>query len=198
MLVLNKIQKSFNKNLILDNIDLIANDGDIISITGCNGSGKSTLLKIIAGLVDSDEGTICKNGHKIGALIENPAFLENETLKYNLQFLIDLTNKNRNFDLDSICEKYSLDINDKRKMKKYSIGMRQKAGIIQAIMENQDLLLLDEPIRGLDNEGINAFVDTIKAFKTENKIVIICSHNPIKGILYTCSYHLDSGKLQKL
>lgn len=146
------------KHPVIQNMDFKVDKGDLILIQGDNGCGKSTLLKIIAGLMKADNGSLdfyvpCK----IGALIENPNFIENETALYNMRFLVELTS---NFDYQETkkyFDMFQLNIDDKSAIKKYSVGMRQKLGIIQAVIENQDCILFDEPTRGLDKTSIKVF-----------------------------------------
>ena len=168
MICLKNVSKEFNKTKVLSDINLNIDEGQLIRIVGNNGCGKTTLLKILAGILKADDGDITYSEDcNIGAVIENPSFIENESLLYNLKFLYNLKNK---FSYD-ICEKYcdlfSLDLNLKIAIKKYSLGMRQKAAIIQSVMENQNVILLDEPTRGLDNDSMNQFDNLIKELKQE-------------------------------
>lgn len=149
MLKIQNLKKSFKGNIVINNLNLHLKQGELIHIKGSNGSGKSTLLKVISGLLEADEGSISKEpGLKIGALIENPSFIENETAVSNLKFLYNLTGRYDEEHVKTLFEQFNLDYNSTIKISKYSIGMRQKVGIIQAIMENQDLILLVEPTIG--------------------------------------------------
>lgn len=198
MIKLLNISKKFNAIEVLKDISLEIDEGDVVYIKGSNGCGKSTLLKIIAGLLDPDNGEIDTANNYIGALIENPSFIENETALYNLQFLYNLRGK---FDKEHV-KKYfdylKMDMSISLPIKKYSIGMRQKIGIIQAVMEDQQLILLDEPSRGLDEDSINGFFELIKALKNEGKTIIICAHDGVSGIDFTKKYELKNGTIQKI
>lgn len=202
MLKVNSIKKSFKGNEVLKGIDLTVDAGEIIHIKGSNGCGKSTLLKIIADLLLPDEGSIeLSNNVKIGALIENPNFIESESLAFNLEFLYSLTNEYDNEAKNKIKElvqKFSLNFDQKSNLKKYSLGMRQKVGIIQAIMENQNLILFDEPTRGLDQESILVFNQLIEDLIKEEKSIIICAHDGIEQINFTHRYELKDGKIKKI
>lgn len=199
MLTLKSVSKKFKSNIVLKNLDLSVSKGEIIYIHGTNGCGKSTLLKLIAGILEPDTGTIkLEPNTSIGALIENPGFLENESLKNNLKFLATLKSKH-NYNEDYIkylCKNFSLNFDDKSKIKTYSVGMRQKVGIIQAIMEDQDLILLDEPSRGLDETSLSFFSKLIVDLLSKDKSIIIASHDKL-NIPYSSVYFLNDGELIK-
>lgn len=161
-----------------------------------NGSGKSTIFKIITNILKADAGQVelAENDY-VGALIENPGFLEYESGLENLKFLGNL---NHNYDEQvamKLMEKFDLDPNDLQAVSKYSIGMRQKLGIIQAVMENQNIVLLDEPTRGIDKEGVATFVKLLDELKQEKRAVIIASHDEIPGLKYDRELLLKNGEL---
>lgn len=196
MLNIHNLSKSFHKHCVLDHLDFLVQEGDLIYIHGINGSGKSTLFKLICGILTCDEGEIVKDEDiHIGALIENPGFLENETIRYNLHFLASLKNNYNEERIIQLCELFQLDYHNKSKMKNYSLGMRQKAGIIQSVMEDQNFILLDEPTRGLDQTSIDTFAQFINHLHDEGKTIIIASHDYLNAIHYTKTYHLLNGKL---
>ena len=140
---------------VLKKVSFKLEPGEKVAIIGKNGSGKSTLLKMICDILEPTQGkiTIAENTI-IGALIENPGYIELESMKFNLKYLASLTRRYDEDKIGKLCEYFELDINDKSSMKTYSVGMRQKVGIIQAIMEDQNLILFDEPTRGLDTDSI--------------------------------------------
>ncbi len=196
MLELLNISKQFGKNHVLNNLSLTIGEGDLIYIHGINGCGKSTLFKIICDIMEADQGSIfLDQGISIGALIENPAFLENESMKYNLKFLAHFNNRYDPECIQALCQKFSLDFSSREKMKNYSVGMRQKVGIIQAIMEDQHLVLFDEPTRGLDEESIRAFADTVNLLVSQGKSVVIASHDHLDHLSFKKSYLLRDGQL---
>lgn len=197
MLKIQNLKKSFKGNIVINNLNLHLKQGELIHIKGSNGSGKSTLLKVISGLLEADEGSISKEpGLKIGALIENPSFIENETAVSNLKFLYNLTGRYDEEHVKTLFEQFNLDYNSTIKISKYSIGMRQKVGIIQAIMENQDLILLDEPTRGLDEDSICEFNKIINNYITTGKSILICAHDGVDGIHFNKVYRLIHGQLE--
>lgn len=196
MLDIKNVKKGFKYKEVLSDVNLSLKEGELIHIKGINGSGKSTLLKIISGLMLPDSGeVIVSKGVKIGALIENPSFIENESLAYNLKFLFTLTNTYEEEKVKALVEIFHLEYDSKVPMKKYSVGMRQKAGIIQAIMENQNLILFDEPTRGLDKEAIIIFTTCINELLKNGKSIIICAHEGVDGLPFSKEYELNNGKL---
>lgn len=185
MLEIKNISKKFSKHIIFQDVSLTLKEGELIHLYGPNGSGKSTLFKIIADITSPDKGQIkIEKGKRIGALIENPGFIENETILYNLKYLYSLSNKyNEKVEkhIETLCQSFQLDLYNQDKMKNYSVGMRQKVAIIQSIMENQDIILLDEPTRGLDEAGVEEFYKLTKEYNTEKgKIIMIASHESLK------------------
>ena len=196
MLHIENLYKSFQNDPIITDLSLHVKQHECIHIIGHNGCGKSTLLKIIAGILREDRGSIhLEKGIKIGALIENPGFIENESLYYNFKFLFSLTHYKDESKMKSYCERLGLDIHNKKAIKKYSLGMRQKAGIIQALMEDQNLILLDEPTRGLDDDALKAFDHIIKKLLEEKKSIIIASHEKHPSLHVNSVYKMEHGKL---
>lgn len=196
MLNINQLSKSFHKQNVLHHLSVQINDGDLIYIHGINGSGKSTLFKIICGILEKDSGEIELSSHAhIGALIENPGFLDHETLHYNLRFLSSLQKNYDQKKIETLCQEFHLDLHSRAAMKNYSLGMRQKAGIIQAIMEDQNFILLDEPTRGLDKEAIETFCKIVIQLHKDGKTIIIASHDFLKELPFNHIYHLEHGTL---
>ncbi|WP_233134852.1 ATP-binding cassette domain-containing protein [Terribacillus sp. 7520-G] len=181
------VSKIIKKQVILNNIDLSLEKGKIHGIRGYNGSGKTMLLRAIAGLVKPSEGTVLVNNkivgkdtpfpESIGVLIEYPSFIPDYTGYKNLLFLAKVKNRISEEEIKNTISLVGLDPNDKRKYKKYSLGMKQRLGIAQAIMENPDLLLLDEPSNALDEKGIQQLIRILKTLKSEGKTIIVTSHD---------------------
>jgi len=189
MLKIENVSKRFGRHIIFEDINLEFKKGDLVHFFGENGSGKSTLFKIIADIMSPTSGKVTiEKGKRIGATIENPGFIENENILYNLKYLYTLKNEyteEAEKSIKELCEKFHLDLYSREKMKNYSVGMRQKTAIIQAIMENQDIILLDEPTRGLDQDGVEEFFQTIKEYnKKGDKVIIIASHDLMDKLPY--------------
>lgn len=196
MLKIEHLNKKFGKKEVLKDVSLTLSPGERIHIIGKNGSGKSTIFKIITGILKQNGGTVeIGTDDVIGTLIENPSFLEYESGLENLKFLAEL---NHNYDeklVKDLMEEFSLDPRDEQSVSRYSIGMRQKLGIIQAIMENQNIVLLDEPTRGIDKEGIETFVKILGQLKEQKRAVIIASHDDIPNLVYDRELKLKDGVL---
>lgn len=201
MLNLKNVTKSYDDLLLLKEVSLDFEYGEAVHISGPNGSGKTTLLKMICGLTKQDEGSILISDNvKIGALIENPSFITSYTAQENLKLLYNLTSKSQYDDNEmfKLFEYFGLDYSDKRKISKYSLGMLQKVGIIQAIMENQNLIILDEPTRGIDDEGIENFCLLVNEYVKNGKTIIIASHDMenISSINFTKKYVIQNYDLK--
>lgn len=196
MLKITGIKKSFGRKSVLKNVSMIAKPGQLIHISGINGSGKSTIFKIVTGLLEADSGKVeLDHGDVIGALIENPSFLEYESAMTNLHFLANLNHRYNEKRVRNLLQQFELDPDDSQAIAKYSVGMRQKVGIIQAVMEEQNIILLDEPTRGIDQESIGQFLTLLNRLKQENKTVIIASHDQIDEINYDQDLTLQNGIL---
>lgn len=196
VLTLTNISKSFKNQEVLEDISLQLSKGDLVYIQGINGSGKSTLLKIIAGLLEADAGSmILSDSTHIGALIENPGFADYSTIKENLAFLYGINHEKVDHEIiRGYCNSFGLDYDSNKYVRNYSVGMKQKMGIIQAVMEDQKLILLDEPTRGLDRKSAEYFKDLIQQLHEEGKTIIITAHEFI-DLEYTSCLELENGRL---
>lgn len=179
------VRKKFGSQVALDGINLSFKSGKIYGFVGYNGSGKTVLFKCICGLMKADSGTIRVQGRKIGEemirnagiIIEHPAFLSNLSGKKNLELLYMLNHKRDKDKIREIMEKVGLEYESKKKVKNYSLGMRQRLAIGQAIMENPDILILDEPMNGLDMDGILEVRKILLELKSQDKVILLASHN---------------------
>ena len=182
-----KVTKSFQKEQVLKGITHSFEQGKIHGIMGFNGSGKTVMFKCICGFLKMDEGEILVDGKRIGkeieapqdvgVIIENPGFLPSYNGYQNLNFLACIRNKIKKKDILEVIERVGLDPKSKKRVGKYSMGMRQRLGIAQAIMENPSLLILDEPMNGLDNQGVQDMRKLFLNLKEEGKTIILASHN---------------------
>lgn len=198
------VTKIFNNEEVLKNINMTLNDGKIYGFIGKNGSGKSVLLKIICGFYKLSSGEVlindvCYNKNDIyvpdlRALIEKPNFFDNLTGFENLKLLSDIQNTITDNDINSVLDDVNLsDVKDK-KFHQYSLGMKQKLGIAQVLMEDSKILIFDEPFNGVDNESVGKIFKIIKE-KKNNRIIIITSHY-LDEINKLCDviYEFDNGE----
>lgn len=185
-IILSNVGKKFAKMRVLEKVNMELSSGNIYGLIGPNGCGKTVLLKIIAGFVRATEGTVALNGKIIGkdldfppsmgTLIENPGFLPSYTGMNNLYYLARIKNKINRKDVLNAMDKVNISYAADRKVREYSLGMRQRLGIAQAIMENPEILLLDEPMNGLDKDGIVEIRNLIQDMKSQGKLIILASH----------------------
>jgi ABC-2 type transport system ATP-binding protein len=197
LLKLKNIQKTFKKQSVLEDINLLVHKEELIHIIGSNGSGKSTIFKIICDIMEPDIGEVIINEQaQIGALIENPSFIEDANVKRNLRFLGSIKKQYNESLVKQLMQRFELDYDSRVKLGKYSVGMRQKVGIIQAIMENQNLILLDEPTRGLDKKSLTELKQVISELIAEKKAVVIASHDNLSELKFDTRYMLEEGRLQ--
>ena len=202
------VDKYYGNTQVLKKVSIECRSGEITGIIGRNGAGKTVLFKALCGLISIDNGKIYidnkekDNGQMIkssGVIIEEPAFLSNVSGIKNLKYLYMINNKyDRNY-IASIMQKVGLDPNSKKHVSKYSMGMRQRLAIAQAIMENPKVLILDEPFNGLDNHGVEEMRSLLQKMKEEGKTIIVASHNA-DDIRILCDnvYQMDSGILTKV
>lgn len=183
---LENVSKRFKNENVLNGISYSFESGKIYSIVGRNGSGKSVLLKIIAGLYLQDKGNVLfdnKNYNMIneipnnlGIVIEQPSFINDLTGLENLKILASIRNVATERDIVESLEIVNLKDDMNKKYSKYSLGMRQKLSIAQAIMEHQKVILLDEPFNGIDRQSVVAIKEYLKKVKNEDKLIIITTH----------------------
>lgn len=196
MLKVSHVKKSFKKLTVLKDISLETQAGELVHISGVNSCGKSTLFKIIVGLLKADGGEIhTDKDDYLGALIENPGFIEYETAWDNLTFLGHFNHRFQPEKTRDLLKAFDLDPDNPQSVGNYSVGMRQKLGITQAVMEDQNIILLDEPTRGIDKEGVDQFVNLMKNLRSENKTVIVASHDEIPGLVYDRRLRMKDGIL---
>ena len=202
------VNKNFRDNKALKDVSLRCESGKIYGLVGHNGSGKTVLFKIICGFLSCDEGTVSVDGKRMGKdkdmlteagiIIEDPGFLRNWSAYHNLEFLYTIRNKKDKAYLYSVLKKVGLDPKMKRPVGKFSLGMRQRFAIAQAIMEDPGILILDEPMNGLDKNGVEEIRRLLLQMKQENKLIILASHNR-EDIDVLCDevYEMEDGVLQK-
>lgn len=200
------VSKKFGADTALNNVSIEFESGKIYGIVGRNGSGKTVLFKTIIGFLKPTSGKVIVDGKEIGRdtdfadnigiIIETPGFLSSYTGFKNLEYLASIKNVIGKKEIQESMERVGLDPNSKKKVGKYSLGMHQRLGIAQAIMENPDILILDEPMNGLDNQGVEEVRGILLNLRDEGKAIILASHNK-EDIEVLCDevYEMDHGKL---
>lgn len=203
------VMKSIHGHQILNDVSFSANEGERIGIIGQNGSGKSMLFKALSGLLLPDSGTIKVWGQAVGknsfpsdfgCLIEHPGMLLQYSGMENLRLLASIQKKCTAEDISSLMLRLGLSPDDRRPVRKYSLGMRQKLGIIQAVMENPKLVILDEPMNNLDAESIDIVRELISEMQAAYGITTIISSHNMEDIEKLCSrvYKMTNGSLREV
>ena len=208
MIILENVSKTFKDKTVLQPLDLTVERGTITGFIGRNGSGKTVLFKLICGLLLPSTGSVTVDGVRLGkdadfapntgVLIETPGFIGYESGLRNLRDLAAIRKKINADQVKDAIRAVGLDPEDKKRVGKYSLGMRQRLGIAQAIMEDPSLLILDEPMNGLDKEGVEDMRVLFRALRNEGKTILLASHSAEDiDLLCDAVYELDNGKMER-
>lgn len=199
--------KKFGKAAVLQDVSLNVKKGSICGIVGRNGSGKTVLFKAVCGFYRLTSGTITVRGKKlgkdidipddIGSIIETPGFLGHFSGYRNLKYLAGIRGQIHKEEICQAIKQVGLDPKSRKHVRKYSLGMRQRLGLAQAFMEGQDILVLDEPMNGLDNQGVEDMRRLLLDLKEQGKTILMASHNR-EDIDTLCDevYEMDAGILK--
>lgn len=204
-----QLSKNFQKQQILKEISHSFEEGKIHGIIGLNGSGKTVLFKCICGFLKPDGGYVKVFGKRIGKdmdfpedlgmIIENPGFLPQFSGYENLKRLADLRKKIGKQEITEAMIRVGLDPLSKKKVGQYSLGMRERLGIAQAIMEDPKLLILDEPFNGLDKKGAAEVCDLLEELREQGKTILLAAHNlPDMNVLCDTVCEMDAGVLTQV
>lgn len=187
LLEMKNVSKKFGRKTILKDVSLVVQQGETVGLVGANGSGKSVLFKILCGFLQPDKGSVFVHGEKLGkgrdfpenmgTFINSPGFIGIYSGFKNLKFLADIRGKIGTEEIEDAMLKVGLDPSNKTKVDDYSLGMKQKLGLAQAIMEEQDILVLDEPFNALDHKTYEDMKEIIRMLKAEGKTIFLTSHN---------------------
>ncbi len=175
MIRLNNVTKKLKGKVVIDNASLTFEKGKLYLLRGHNGSGKTMLLRLLCDLLTPTSGTIEKPEYTYGVMIETPNFVLHETARQNLKFLASIQKKIGMKEIEKNLEEVNLLGEIDTKIKNYSLGMKQRLGFCQAVMENPDVLLLDEPFNALDDEHFDFILKRILEMK-KDKIIVIAAH----------------------
>jgi len=183
------VSKVIKGRTVLQDINIHLEQGKVYGFVGHNGSGKSMLFRIICGLVKPSTGTVkifedvlhkdISFPKSASVILEKPGFLEHYSGFLNLKFLAAIRNQINDDDVKAAIERVGLDPADHRPVKTYSLGMKQKLAIAQSIMEKPEIILLDEPMNGLDEDSVQKVYDIIKDEKQRGATILLTSHNKI-------------------
>lgn len=187
MIKLENVSKKIKSNYVLQNVSYTFEDGKVYGLYGHNGSGKTMLLRAISGLIHPDQGVLYINGKQLhkeisfpedtGIVIENMELLPRYSALDNLKLLAKIRKKATEKDMIAALKRVGLDPTSTKKVKKYSLGMKQRLNIAQAIFENQKIILLDEPTNALDESGVNFIYQIIQEEQKKGAIIILATHH---------------------
>lgn len=186
-ITVNHVSKTIKGISVLEDVDLKWTGGKVYGLQGPNGSGKTMLMRLVTGLISPTSGQVLIDGYQlgrdidfppsVGLLIENPGFLPNYTGIRNLTLLAEIKNIVTDKEIKKSLEDVGLDPGDKRKYRKYSLGMKQRLGIAAAIMERPDLIVLDEPTNALDDKGVEQICAIIRRERERGALVVLTCHD---------------------
>ena len=205
-IVVNEVSKSIYGVPIINSVSMTLVSGNVYGFQGINGSGKTMLMRLICGLIYPTKGEIVIDGKRlgkeitfpqsVGLLLENPAFLDSYTGFENLEMLASIKNIITREEIHEAITSVGLDPLDKRKYKKFSLGMKQRLGIAAAIMEKPDILILDEPTNSLDSSGVSLVKTIIAKERERGAIIILACHDlPVLQDVSDGIFLLEQGKI---
>lgn len=208
-IIVNDVSKQFGNKVVLDHVSMYLEAGKIHGLIGDNGSGKSILLKCICGIIPFDSGSIIVEEAKIkpgmskpphlGLVIEHPGFLNSMTGWRNLKYLAGIRGIAGDKQILQALESVNLTAAAKKKVKKYSLGMRQRLAIAQAIMEDPPVYIMDEPFNGLDKSAVASMHDLFLSLKAKGCTLLLVSHHAADiDLLCDDVYEIESGHLKKM
>lgn len=186
LIEMKNVSKAFGRRVVLKDVSLAVREGETVGIAGENGSGKSVLFKMLCGFVQPYQGSVSVRGEELGkgrdfpenmgVFINSPGFIGIYSGFRNLKFLADIRGKIGTEEIEDAMIKVGLDPSDKTKVDHYSMGMKQKLGLAQAVMEGQDIVVLDEPFNALDYKTYGDIKEIIRMMKAEGKTIFLTSH----------------------
>lgn len=208
VLEVKNLTKKFGKRVILDQVSVTLEEGEVVGLVGPNGAGKSTFIKSILGLYNIDEGDVKICGFdvykqhrdalsKVGCIVENPDMYQNISGRKNLKICALMNDLPKNTDIDSIVHLVRMESRIDDKVKTYSLGMKQRLGLASALLNHPKLLILDEPINGLDPQGIMELRQIVRDLSKKDKMTVLISSHILAEIEQMCDriIMIDQGKI---
>lgn len=198
------VTKTIRKSTVVNRVSFKLTSDKVTGLMGINGSGKTMLMRLMTGLIRPTEGTITIDGKELhkeisfpqscGLLLENPAFIDSYSGYGNLELLTSVRGKASRDDIRDAIAMVGLDPDDKKKYRKYSLGMKQRLGIAAAIVESPDIVIMDEPTNSLDTEGVSMLKNVIKEQKNRGALVVLSCHDMhILRELSDTIYKIENG-----
>ena len=198
MIKLENVSKVIKDKNILVNVNLEFKEGQCYLVKGHNGSGKTMLLRMICGFLKPTDGkVIYDKEYSYGVIIENPAFFLNETAMYNMKYLADINKKIGKEEIEKWLKKFNLLEFKDKKVKTFSLGMKQRLALCQVFMENPHVILLDEPFNAIDEDNLNIVYDLLKEQREAGKIIVIASHIE-NNFNYDSIITMNDGKISNV
>lgn len=208
VLEVKNLTKKFGKRVILDQVSVTLEEGEVVGLVGPNGAGKSTFIKSILGLYNIDEGDVKICGFdvykqhrdalsKVGCIVENPDMYQNISGRKNLKICALMNDLPKNTDIDSAVHLVRMESRIDDKVKTYSLGMKQRLGLASALLNHPKLLILDEPINGLDPQGIMELRQIVRDLSKKDKMTVLISSHILAEIGQMCDriIMIDQGKI---
>lgn len=208
VLEVKNLTKKFGKRVILDQVSVTLEEGEVVGLVGPNGAGKSTFIKSILGLYNIDEGDVKICGFdvykqhrdalsKVGCIVENPDMYQNVSGRKNLKICALMNDLPKNTDIDSVVHLVRMESRIDDKVKTYSLGMKQRLGLASALLNHPKLLILDEPINGLDPQGIMELRQIVRDLSKKDKMTVLISSHILAEIGQMCDriIMIDQGKI---
>lgn len=208
ILEVKNLTKKFGKRVILDQVSVTLEEGEVVGLVGPNGAGKSTFIKSILGLYNIDEGDVKICGFdvykqhrdalsKVGCIVENPDMYQNISGRKNLKICALMNDLPKNTDIDSVVHLVRMESRIDDKVKTYSLGMKQRLGLASALLNHPKLLILDEPINGLDPQGIMELRQIVRDLSKKDKMTVLISSHILAEIGQMCDriIMIDQGKI---
>lgn len=191
---LENISKTIDKKEILTNISITVEPGEIVGLIGPNGAGKTTTMKIMSGLIVNFQGKV-DGQERIGVLIDGPKYFPNRTARENLNYFRALSKES--YSVDYVESLFDMKNYGKKKVKDFSLGMKQRLGMALALINKNELLILDEPMNGLDPDGVQATIQTLKHLAKELHIGIVISSHILGDLDKLCdrAYFIKNGAI---